>query len=106
MRYWYPENRFRTIGAGGSLDDDARRRPACRARGARRPNRGCESDVVLRVHTVGFDGDDRASLVGGGTDLDVERDPAEIGNAARFRFLPCAALAEDRRDMVAGGAAE
>src|SRR4051794_5132611 len=48
----------------------------------------------------------RASVVRGLADLDVERDLAEKWNAAQVGFMSCAAVAEYGRDMVAGRAAK
>src|SRR5439155_9017194 len=90
----------------GSLDDDARGRLACCARGDRRPDVAGNIDVAHRMNAGGFDGDNRASVVGGFANLYVERDLAEIWNSPRFGITPRAAVAEYRGDMVAGRATE
>src|SRR3981081_2093216 len=61
----------------------ARTSPAMPIECVRCPHFACNANVMLRVPTIGFDRNDWASLIGSRADLDVERDPAEIGNAAR-----------------------
>src|SRR3954467_9284691 len=99
--------RGRNLDAGvGLLAHDARRRPAGGAGGDGGPDLAGDADVMHRTNALGLDRDDRASIVRGLANMDVERDLAEPGNAAQLGFLPRAAMAEDRRDLVAGRAAE
>ena len=55
-----------------------------------------DADVMLRMHAVGLDRDNRAAVVGGLANLDVERYLAQKRNPAALGLGPRAAVTEDR----------
>src|SRR4029079_515039 len=84
-----------------SLHDDARRGPACGARGDRSPGVAADIDVVPRVNTVRVGVDNRSSFFRSLPERGIQRNLAQKWNPAPFGLRPRAAVAEYRRDMIA-----